>query len=189
MHQEKIKNCRVGVAGCGGLGSNAAIALIRCGLGNVTIVDFDVIVESNLNRQYFFRDQIGLPKVDAFKTNALRINSSCNIETHCLRITPENVVSLFSNCNVIIEALDRAEEKIMLIESLIQKLPDIPIVVGSGLGGWGKTSEIRCKQMGNIVLCGDTTTDVGDGFPPLAPRVGIVANMQANETLRLLMEK
>lgn len=57
--KSKLKNYTVGVAGAGGLGSNCAIALARVGIGKLIIADFDVVNESNLNRQYFFRDQLG----------------------------------------------------------------------------------------------------------------------------------
>ncbi len=63
----KIKHATVGIAGVGGLGSNIAIALARTGVGQLIIVDFDIVEPSNLNRQQFFVDQIGLPKVEALK--------------------------------------------------------------------------------------------------------------------------
>ena len=65
----KIQNKTIGIAGCGGLGSNCAIALARIGIGKLIIVDFDSIDKSNLNRQYYFIDQIGKPKVDALEYN------------------------------------------------------------------------------------------------------------------------
>ena len=52
--KEKLSGKTVGIAGCGGLGSNAAVALARVGIGKLIVADFDVIIESNLNRQYFF---------------------------------------------------------------------------------------------------------------------------------------
>ena len=184
----RLEKVRVGVAGAGGLGSNAAIALIRTGVQNIVIADYDKVEESNLNRQYYFADQVGMPKVEALKTNALRINPDCNITTHNIKVTPDNIVELFSDCDVIVEAFDKADQKIMLIEVLMEQLPHVPLVVGSGMGGWGKSVEIQCKQLGNVVLCGDFETEVDADHPPLAPRVGIVANMQANEVLRLLLE-
>jgi len=187
MKIESLKKSHVGVAGAGGLGSNAAIALVRAGVGNIVIADYDCVEKSNLNRQYFFTDQIGMPKVEALKINALRVNPDCNITTHHLKVTTDNIVELFAGCDLIIEAFDSADQKIMLIETLMEQLPDIPIIVGSGLGGWGKSDEIRCKQLGNIVLCGDFETEADASNPPLAPRVGIVANMQANEALRMLL--
>jgi len=184
----RLENVCVGIAGAGGLGSNAAMALIRAGVQNIIIADYDRVERSNLNRQYFFIDQVGMLKVEALKMNALRVNPDCNITTHCVKVTPDNAVTLFSGCDVIIEAFDQADQKIMLIETLIEKLPNIPIIIGSGMGGWGKSNKIKCKQVGNTILCGDFETEADSANPPLAPRVGIVANMQANETLRLMIE-
>ena len=63
--KEKLKGKCVGIAGCGGLGSNAAVALARIGTGRLIIADFDKVEESNLNRQYFFFSQIGMFKAAA----------------------------------------------------------------------------------------------------------------------------
>ena len=63
----KLKNSSVGIAGIGGLGSNAAIALTRAGVGRLVLVDFDFVEKNNLNRQYFFLDQVGKLKTTAIK--------------------------------------------------------------------------------------------------------------------------
>ncbi|HPT10001.1 MAG TPA: ThiF family adenylyltransferase, partial [Bacteroidales bacterium] len=68
----RLSRKRVGIAGCGGLGSNCAIALARVGMGTLVIVDFDRLSLSNLNRQYYFRDQVGMKKVEALADNILR---------------------------------------------------------------------------------------------------------------------
>jgi sulfur carrier protein ThiS adenylyltransferase len=183
----RLKNSCVGIAGAGGLGSNAAIALVRAGVQNIVIADYDNVEKSNLNRQYYFADQIGMPKVAALKANALRINPDCNIVTHHLRVTPDNAVALFSACHVMLEALDHDDQKIMLIETFMEHLPAIPLIAGSGLGGWGRSNVLRCKQLGNLYLCGDLKTVADETHPPLAPRVGMVANMQANEALGVLL--
>ena len=183
----RLEKVRIGIAGAGGLGSNATMALIRAGVQNIVIADYDCVEKSNLNRQYFFADQIGMSKVEALKINALRVNPDCNITTHHLKITPDNAVALFSGCDVIIEAFDKADQKIMLIETLMKHLPNTPIVTGSGIGGWGKSGDIQCKRFGNIIQCGDFETETDETHPPLAPRVGIVANMQANEALDMVM--
>ena len=64
-----LKKFRVGIAGAGGLGSNCAIALARSGVGTIVLSDFDVIEEPNLNRQYYFIDQVGMMKTVALKEN------------------------------------------------------------------------------------------------------------------------
>jgi sulfur carrier protein ThiS adenylyltransferase len=186
--KKHIKKFNVGIAGAGGLGSNAAVALARTGIGKIIVVDFDSIDESNLNRQYYFVDQIGMPKVEALKQNIQRINPACTVETHQLKIDEGNIYSLFSNCSVIIEAFDLAETKKMLIETVLTQLPETHIISGSGMAGWGKTDEIRQRKIEKLYLCGDEKSEISEENPPLAPRVGIVANMQANICLEILLK-
>ncbi len=179
---------RVGIAGAGGLGSNCAVALARCGVGTLILSDFDVIEEFNLNRQYFFRDQLGMMKTLALKENIERINPDINIITHQVRLNRSNITEIFTGCDVIVEAFDNAEMKEMLIETIQKEMPQIPIIVGSGMAGWGRTEDIKFRKIDNtLYVCGDESTEVSQELPPLAPRVGIVANMQANIVVDILM--
>ena len=191
MTFEQLKNILsdkyVGIAGCGGLGSNAAVALARVGVGNLIIADFDVIIESNLNRQYFFYDQIGQKKCWALKENIERINPKCNVKAHDIKLSPSSILQLFSHVDVMIEAFDKAEMKEMLLRTMLQYKPQIPLIMGSGLAGWGNTHLIREHAFDNVYIFGDGENEVSDEMPPLAPRVGIVANMQANKALELLI--
>jgi len=187
ISQELLK-FRVGVAGAGGLGSNCAVALSRIGIGELVIADFDVVSAGNLNRQYFFRDQIGQKKVIALRDNIQRINPDCQVFAHDLKICKEHVFPLFSGCDVIVEAFDAADQKKMLVEACITLLPDIPLVCGSGLAGYGSNNSITTLQWGNIYICGDQSIEVSETLPPMAPRVGIVANMQANQVVEILLQ-
>ena len=71
---------KIGIAGAGGLGSNVAVHLVRSGISSLKICDFDVIENSNLNRQFYFKDQIGQNKVNALFENLKRINPSLNLQ-------------------------------------------------------------------------------------------------------------
>lgn len=187
--RKHLKNKSVGIAGCGGLGSNCAAALARAGVGTLVIADFDVIVESNLNRQYFFYDQIGMLKVFALKSLLERINPRIRVHAFDLRLCPSDVVEIFSGCDVIVEAFDKAEMKHMIIDAVSNHLPGKPLVVGVGMAGWGDSNSIRTRHSGNLVICGDEMNEVSEMNPPVAPRVGIVANMQANAVMELLLGK
>ena len=69
-------------------------------------------------------------------------------------------------------------------------LPGVPLVVGSGMAGFGKSNEIGCRKIDDtLYVCGDECSEVSEDLPPLAPRVGIVANMQANLVIELLMNR
>ncbi len=191
MNFEEIKtilgNKKVGIAGCGGLGSNCAVALARVGLGTLVIADFDTVSESNLNRQYFFFDQIGMNKVIALKDNIIRINPVVNVICHDLRLTPENIPAIFSDCDVLVEAFDLDGQKAMFIETILTIMPAIPMVIGLGMAGWGMNDAIHCRKAGNLYICGDEISAIGPELPPIAPRVGMVANMQANVVLEILL--
>ncbi len=186
---EKLKNKCVGIAGAGGLGSNCAVALARVGIGKLIIADYDVISYSNLNRQYYFSDQIGKPKVLALKENIAKISSFTEIETHNLKLTKETIIEIFKNCDIIVEAFDLAEMKKMIIETVISHFPEKYIVSGLGMAGWGNNNTLCTKQYDKLFICGDGTSEISDNYAPLAPRVAIVANMQANQVLELLLIK
>lgn len=181
---------RVGIAGAGGLGSNCAVALARCGVGTLVVADFDRVEEANLNRQFYFADQLGMEKVKALKQNIERINPEIKMVVHNIMLNRINIPDVYKGCDVIIEAFDRAEMKEMVIETVQTMMPGIPVVVGSGMAGWGKNEEIKCRKIDDFLyVCGDESTEVSEEEPPMAPRVGIVAHMQANITIDILMGK
>jgi sulfur carrier protein ThiS adenylyltransferase len=183
-----LSKFRVGIAGAGGLGSNCAVALARSGIGTLVIADFDVIEVTNLNRQYYFADQVGLMKTVALKETISHINSDVSVIIHQKRLDSKNIPEIYTGCNVIVEAFDNAIMKEMLVETVQLKMPGIPLVIGSGMAGYGKTSDIRCRKIDDTLwICGDEVSEASDNQPTIAPRVGIVANMQANVVIEILM--
>lgn len=179
----------IGIAGCGGLGSNSAVALARVGVGNFVIADFDVVVEDNLSRQYYFMHQIGLLKVFALKQNLQLINPEVKVHAFDIKLCPSDIVELFGKCDVIIEAFDKPEMKYMIMETVHTFLPEKFLVMGIGMAGWGENNSIRTQFSDKLIICGDQKNEVTSENPPLAPRVGIVANMQANIVLEILLGK
>ncbi len=184
----RVKAARVGVAGVGGLGSQVAIALARTGIGSLVLADFDVVEPSNLNRQQYFIDQLGLPKVDALAATLARINPYVPVEAHRLRLTPPEVPRVFHGCQVVVEAFDRAEEKAMLVETVLRTLPDAWVVAASGLAGHGPADTVRTHRLGaRLFVVGDLEAAAGPGTGLMAPRVGVAAHAQANLVLRLVL--
>jgi sulfur carrier protein ThiS adenylyltransferase len=187
VHQ-KIKQGVVGIAGVGGLGSNIAIALARTGVGTLIIADFDVVEPSNLNRQQFFIDQIGLPKVEALKATLERINPAVKIVSHFVRITPDNLDALFGRVDILVEAFDSARQKAMLTNSFLKKYSDKHLVAASGVAGFESSNSIVTQKVTEqLILCGDGITAAAPGCGLMAPRVGVAAHHQANAVLRLLL--
>ena len=186
--KNKLKDKTIGIAGCGGLGSNCAVALARVGIGKLIIADFDVIEESNLNRQYYFFNQIGKKKSVSLKENIQLINPNTIVESHDIKLNSDNIIEIFKDCDIIVEAFDIAEMKRTIIETIHENMPDIPLVLGLGMAGWGNNNAIKSRHSDNLFICGDEISEVSESLPPLAPRVGIVANMQANVVLEILLK-
>ena len=180
-----LESVRVGIAGAGGLGSNCAMHLVRSGVKHITIVDFDVVNESNLNRQFFFRDQIGQKKVEAIKANLLRIEPDADIRAVDMRLDASSAREVFADCGIVVEAFDAVDAKVMLVSAFASS--GKKLVTASGLAGWGRSNAMRVRKMGNIVAIGDGETSVGDGAAPVSPRVGIAAAMEANAVVSLLL--
>ncbi len=178
---------KVGIAGAGGLGSNCAAALARAGVGRLVIADFDRVSEANLDRQFFFLDQVGQVKVEALAVNLRRIDGGLVVEGHALRLDPESLLRVFTDCDVLVEAFDTAEAKAMMIETVLSSMPGMPLVSASGLAGFGRSEDIRVRRSGLLYLVGDLESAVGPESPPMAPRVGIAAAMQANAVLEILL--
>lgn len=184
---KKIQGIRVGIAGVGGLGSNCAQFLVRSGFRRFRLVDFDVVEWTNLNRQFYFADQVGRKKVEALRENLLRINPNLDIKIMDLRITPENASSVFPDCDVLVEALDSAASKKLLVETYLNshKL----LVCASGMAGWGNSNSIKTRKIQeHFYLVGDMVSEVGPGCPPMAPRVNIVAAKEADVVLSYVID-
>ncbi len=192
MKSEDIKShlakFKVGIAGAGGLGSNCAVALARSGVGTLVISDFDIIEGSNLNRQYYFTDQVGMLKTIALKDNIARINPDTIVIAYQIKLNSSNIPVVFEGCVIVIEALDQSDMKEVLIETMQQRMKDTPLIIGSGVAGWGKSDSVRFRKIDDtLFVCGDESTEVSDSMPTMAPKVGMVANMQANVAIEILM--
>jgi sulfur carrier protein ThiS adenylyltransferase len=178
----------VAIAGLGGLGSAVAIALARVGVGKLILVDFDVVEPSNLNRQQYLIDQIGLPKVEALQKNIATINPYVKIRTYHEKLVRSNMERIFKEAEVVVEAFDCAEDKVLLINTVSEKMPDKFIVAASGVAGYGDNNEIKTVRFSSkVFIVGDQKTAAQPGVGLMAPRVGIAAHHQANTVLRILL--
>ena len=184
--QTILERAKVGVAGLGGLGSNVLSHLIRSGVTHFVAADFDVVSPSNLNRQFYFADQIGQKKTSALAENLRRINPDIELELHDCLLTEENIPEIFKNCDVVVEAFDKADAKTMLIAALSKT--NIPIIAASGLAGFGRSNNIRVRKVGSrLYLVGDLTSGISPELAPASPRVGIAASIQANTVIAILL--
>ena len=151
---------KIGIAGVGGIGSNVAVNLVRSGILNLKIADYDKIEESNLNRQFYFSDQIGRSKVDALEENLIRINSKIRLEKLNILINKDNIRSIFNDCSIIVEGFDKTNDKTLLVNEFCDTGKFV--VSACGVAGLG-TDNIKAKRLqDNIYIVGDFHTDIKD---------------------------
>lgn len=177
------------VAGCGlgGLGSNIAIALARAGIGKLLLIDFDRVDITNLHRQQYKANQIGLYKADALAENLLEIAPYTEVKAVRAKITEENFVDFLKDADVVCEAFDNAESKAMLVNGVLEQLPGCYLVAASGMAGMDTPNTIKTRKvMKRFYLCGDEVSDAADTIGLVAPRVMLCAAHQAHTVLRIL---
>ena len=188
--QSRFSSATVAVCGLGGLGSNIAIALARAGIGKLILVDFDRVDLTNLHRQQYKANQIGMHKTKALAENLLEIAPYVETEIITERITEDNVSSLLKHADVICEAFDNAEAKAMLVNTVLEQFPNAYLVAASGMAGMDTPNTIRTRKIAkHFYLCGDEERDVADTIGLVAPRVMLCAAHQAHTVLRILAGK
>jgi sulfur carrier protein ThiS adenylyltransferase len=184
----RLAQAHVAVIGCGGLGSNAAAMLVRSGVLELTLIDFDVVEESNLNRQLFFRDQLGMPKTEALAATLRRIRDDLTLHLVNRRVTETDLFGLVEDADVVIEAVDGAEAKAMIANVLLRERSSVPLVSASGIAGFDSANGIVSERVGeDFYLVGDLTSDVRDELPLMASRVMIAAAHEAHAAIRILL--
>ena len=186
--QKLLSAGNVAIAGLGGLGSNVAYALARIGVGHLHLIDFDVVDITNLNRQQYFMEHIGMYKTDALKSLLLKINPYLDIRTDCVKVTDDNLQELFADATIVCEAFDNPEAKAMLVNGILEHFPEKKLVSATGMAGYGSSNTIITKRiMKNFYLCGDGVTAPTYGQKLMAPRVAICAAHEANMITRLIL--
>lgn len=187
--QSKFSSATVAVCGLGGLGSNIAISLARVGIGRLLLVDFDKVDISNLHRQQYKACQIGMYKTDALAANISEIAPYITVKTYTQKIKAENAYDLLCEADIICEAFDYAEEKAMLVNFVLERMPEKHLIAASGMAGLGSPNDIKTRKVGKkFYLCGDeiSDVDVSEGIGLLSSRVMLCAAHQAHTVLRIL---
>lgn len=189
--QNKLRSSRVCLIGCGALGTHIADTLVRAGVGFLRLVDRDILVQSNLQRQSLFDEQDvidGIPKVIAATKRLTAVNSEVMIEPHVMDVNSTNIEPLVVDVDFVVDGSDNFEIR-YLINDVCVKL-NKPWVYGGVIGSYGMTMTIRpgetpCLRCvfpeapapGEAPTC-DTAGVIG-------PAVSVVAGMQSAEALKL----
>lgn len=185
--QEKVKDRTIGIMGLGGLGSVVALSLARIGVGTLLLADYDVVEPSNLNRQQYFVDQIGMKKTIAMQENLYRVNPYLKVKIFDGELTEDSISDVFSGVDVLVECFDGAAMKASALRSALT-MPGIGYVGASGMAGYDDNNLIKTTRLRkNIYLVGDGEAEAKPGQGLMAPRVGIAAHHQANQVLRILL--
>ena len=185
--QEKISSTTVAVCGLGGLGSNIAIALARAGIEKLILIDFDKVDITNLHRQQYKANQIGISKAEALKYNLKEINPYLEAQIHTVRLDENNAKDILSNADIICEAIDNAEAKANIVNFVLSEMPEKYIVAASGMAGLDSANLVKTRKVSKrFYLCGDEISDVKDGIGLVSSRVMLCAAHQAHTVLRII---
>ena len=188
--QRKISSATVAICGLGGLGSNIAIALARSGIGKLILIDYDRVDITNLHRQQYKANQIGMYKTDALRENLREIAPYLVMEAHNAYLTEDNAIEFIKEADIICEAFDDPRVKAMLTNLVLSELPDKYLVAASGMAGLGTANSIRTRKITKrFYLCGDEISDVDTEGSLISSRVMLCASHQAHTVLRILADQ
>jgi len=186
LHQ-CFSSATVAICGLGGLGSNIAVALARAGIGTLLLIDFDRVDITNLHRQQYKATQIGCYKADALAENLSEIAPYTEVKPITAKITQENFADLLRGADIVCEAFDNAQSKAMLVNGVLEQLPDCYLVAASGMAGLDTPNTIKTRRITKrFYLCGDEVSDTENTIGLVAPRVMLCAAHQAHTVLRIL---
>lgn len=187
-NQEKFSKATVAICGLGGLGSNIAICLARAGVGKLILIDYDKVDVTNLHRQQYKANQVGMLKTYAMMENLMEINPYLQAEAYPVILNENNLQDILKEADIVCEAFDDARYKAMLVNEVLEKFGEKYILSSSGMAGFGSANLITTKKLsGRFYLCGDGVSDVEDGIGLVASRVMVCAAQEAHMALRILM--
>ena len=188
--QKKISSTTVAVCGLGGLGSNIATSLARAGIGKLILIDFDKVDITNLHRQQYKANQIGMCKTEALQNNLKEINPYLETKIHTICLDESNAKDVLADADIICEAFDNAEAKANIVNFVLSEMPDKYIVAASGMAGLDSANLIKTRKVSKrFYLCGDEVSDIKDGIGLVSTRVMLCAAHQAHAVLRIIAEE
>ena len=183
-----LQAAQVAIFGLGGLGSNVAMWLARLGVGQLLLYDFDRVELSNLNRQYYFVEDVGEYKAVALLKHLRAVNPYGDYQSRVVRLTQDNLAELVDTAPIICEALDKPETKALLVNGVLESFPDKFLVAASGLAGFGRSDSMQVRQITpHFYLCGDGSSSFLD-LPLCGARVGLCAAQEALTIARIILQ-
>lgn len=180
---EKLKNAKVSILGCGGLGSNIAMTLARSGIGELYLYDFDIVEYSNLNRQNFSLDELGGKKSDLTKKKIEATLPYVRCHSQNIYLDKKTMDSIVDRTDIFIEAFDNKESKTMLFDYFVGR-KDKYLITGNGVSGLGELSDIKIKQIENVTMIGDFNSNPDEGL--YLAYVSLIANLEALTAIKII---
>ena len=185
---QRLQTAKVAIVGLGGLGSNVALWLARLGVGQLLLYDFDKVELSNLNRQFYFLEDVGQYKAIALLRHLKAVNPYGNYCSEVVRLTEDNLPELLSEAHIVCEALDKPEAKALLVNGVLESFPDKYLVSASGLAGFASSASMQVRQVTpHFYLCGDGISDMLQ-LPLCGARVGLCAAQEALTIARIILQ-
>ena len=185
---QRLQAAKVAIVGLGGLGSNVALWLARLGVGQLLLYDFDKVELSNLNRQYYFLEDVGQYKAIALLRHLKAVNPYGNYCSEVVRLTEDNLPELLSEAHIVCEALDKPDAKALLVNGVLESFPDKYLVSASGLAGFASSASMQVRQVTpHFYLCGDGISDMLQ-LPLCGARVGLCAAQEALTIARIILQ-
>lgn len=185
---QRLQATKVAIVGLGGLGSNVALWLARLGVGQLLLYDFDKVELSNLNRQYYFLEDVGQYKATALLRHLKAVNPYGNYCSRVVRLTEDNLPELLSEAHIVCEALDKPEAKALLVNGVLESFPDKYLVSASGLAGFASSASMQVRRVTpHFYLCGDGISDMLQ-LPLCGARVGLCAAQEALTIARIILQ-
>lgn len=182
--QERLKKAHIFIAGAGGLGSPISIYLAVAGVGTITIVDMDVVDQTNLNRQilHFDRD-VGRKKTASAEEKLQALNPDITINAIDVRIEESNAANLVGRADGIVDAMDNYPTRYLLNDVAIAK--GVPLFHGGIRGFYGQATTI-IPGTTPCLKCIFPRAPPKEVFPVVGVTPGIIGTIQANEVIKYL---
>lgn len=183
--QEKLAQSKVVVIGAGGLASPVLTYLTCAGVGEITVIDYDTVSISNLNRQFLYgENDINKVKVQHAKEVLSHNNSGIIIHPIQEKLTEDNAIKLIEGADVVIDCVDNVPTRIIVNRACLQM--DIPLVEGGISGFYGFVTAVR--REGPCLECiGYDKTKLKPPVPALGAVVGVIGSLQVVECIKILL--
>lgn len=184
--QKKLKNSKVFIAGFGGLGSISSQYLVAAGIGNIKIIDKDVVDISNLNRQIIHWTQdLGKEKAESGLYKLKNLNPNCNIEAIKTELNEENAYTLISDVSVIIDATDNITTRKIINKVSVAK--SVPFIYGGVDGFSGMVTTLMPPETPCFDCIFPKDVKKKGIIGVIGPAPGIVASIQAMEAIKIIL--